>query len=149
MKHFHKWEGITSTIFLVEYVARLVSVTESKKYGDLGPIRGRLQYAATYSALIDIFSTLPFFVELISGWDLPTLTYLRSFRLLRILKTSGFAEATNAVYRVLFYNRQILYVALLICIGLVIVTAVLMYYLRPRDIGGSQGKNGKFRDCFD
>jgi hypothetical protein len=140
--HFHTWEGITSSIFLVEFFARLITVTESKKYGDLGPIRGRLKYCTTYSAVIDIFATFPFFVELVSGWDLPTLTYLRSFRIIRILKTSGFAAATNAVYRVIYYNREILYVAMLICVGLVIFTAVLMYYLRPQDDEYSQGKSG-------
>jgi hypothetical protein len=104
MKLFYKWEGITSTIFLIEYLACLLSETESKKYSALGPIRGQLQYATTYSALLDLFATLPFFLELISGWDLPTLTYLHSFRLLRILRTNGFAEATNVVYRVIYYN---------------------------------------------
>jgi hypothetical protein len=136
----HVWEGVTSTIFLAEYVTRLLVVSEAKKYRDLGWFWGRLQYLATYSALLDFAATIPFFLELSTGWDLPTLTYLRAFRLLRILKTSGFAEATNAVYRVMYYNRQILYVALLIGIGLVIITAVLMYYLRPRGEDHSQGK---------
>jgi len=92
----------------------------------------------TIPALIDLIATMPFFLEFFLGLDLPTLTYLRAFRLLRILKTTGFSEAVKAVYRVIYYNRQILYVALLICIGLVLVTAVLMYYLRPRNAGHSQ-----------
>jgi hypothetical protein len=37
----------------------------------------------------------------------------------------------DAVYRVIYYNRQILYVALLVCCFLVLLTAVLLYYLRP------------------
>jgi hypothetical protein len=103
----YKWEGVTSSIFLMEYLARLFTVTESKKYGDLGPFSGRMRYAATFPAFLDLAATIPFFLELISGWDLPTLTYLRAFRLLRILKTSGFSEATRATYRVIYYNRQV------------------------------------------
>ena len=137
---FDTWEGVTSTIFLIELILRLITVTESTKYGSMGWFWGRLKWCSTSAAMIDIVATLPFFVELISGWDLPTLTYLRSFRLIRILKTSGFTAATNAVYRVIYYNRQILYVAMLICIGLVLFTAVLMYYLRP------QGNNGQYDD---
>ena len=113
-------------------------MTEARKYSEKGPIAGRLRYAVTGPALIDFLATFPFFIELMTGWSLPTLTYLRAFRLLRILKTSGFAAATNAVYRVIYYNRQILQVAMLICVGLVIFTAVLMYYLRPKDPNHSQ-----------
>lgn len=141
LEFFHLWEGITSTIFLIEYITRLIVVTEAKKYRDMGWFFGRARYAITTPALIDFVATFPFFLELATGWDLPTLTYLRSFRLLRILKTSGFAEATNSVYRVIYYNRQILYVALLICIGLVLITSVLMYYLRPQDPSHSQEFN--------
>lgn len=135
---FYVWEGVTSTIFLIEYITRLVVVTEARKYQEQGPIHGRIRYAMTTPALIDFLATFPFFIEMVTGVSLPTLTYLRAFRLLRILKTSGFAEATKAVYRVIYYNRQILYVAMLICVGLVLFTAVLMYYLRPKDPKHSQ-----------
>jgi voltage-gated potassium channel len=130
---FYVWEGATSSVFLLEYIARLVVVTEAEKYHDQGPIWGRISYAKTTPALIDLLATIPFFAELLTAFSLPTLTYLRAFRLLRILKTSGFADATNSVYRVIYYNRQILYVAFLICVFLVLFTALLMYYLRPKD----------------
>ena len=140
MEFFHVWEGVTSSIFLIEYMTRLVVVTESKKYGSMGMLWGRLRYMVTLNAIVDALSTLPFFLELFTGLDLPTLTYLRSFRLLRILKTNGFSEATRAVGRVVYYNSQILYVALLIGIGLILITSVLMYYLRPRDPEDAHGK---------
>jgi hypothetical protein len=38
----------------------------------------------------------------------------------------------NAVGRVLYFNREILHVAALLGMYLVIVTSILMYYLRPR-----------------
>jgi hypothetical protein len=140
MEFFHMWEGVTSSIFLIEYVARLVVVTESRKYGSMGMLRGRLRYMVTLNAIVDAVSTLPYFLEFVTGLDLPTLTFLRSFRLLRILKTSGFSEATRSVGRVIYYNSQILYVALLIGIGLILITSVLMYYLRPRNTEDAQGK---------
>ena len=106
IEQFQWWEGLTSTIFLIEYLARLITVTEAKKYKEKGIIWGRLSYATTFPALIDLAATVPFFLERVFSLDLPTLTYLRAFRLLRILKTSGFAEATKAVNRVIYYNRQ-------------------------------------------
>jgi voltage-gated potassium channel len=130
---FSTWEAVDSWIFLIEYILRVITVTESNKYGQMGPIKGRLRWMITTPALIDLAATFPYFVEKCTNFNLPTLTYLRAFRLLRILKTSGFSEATKSVCRVFYYNAEILYVAAMIGVGLVLFTAVLMYYLRPRD----------------
>jgi len=140
-KLYQDWEAIDSWIFLTEYVVRVIVVTESVKYGSMGPIKGRLAYMRTTSALIDLAATVPYFLEHFTGFDLPTLTYLRSFRLLRILKTQGSSEAVRSVCRVLRYNSEILVVGLWIGMGFVLFTAVLMYYLRPRDEENAQFKS--------
>jgi hypothetical protein len=72
--------------------------------------------------------------EMTTGWDLPTLIFLRVFRLLRILKTQGYVRAIDAVYRVIYYNREILHVALLVCCFLVLLTSVLLYFFRPDNV---------------
>ncbi len=129
---FHAAEGVTSTIFLLEYLARLYTITESKRFGPHGPINGRLFFMIQLSSLVDVLATLPFFLELVTGWELPQLTFLRTFRLLRILKTSGFVHATDAVWRVLYYNRQIMYMSVFVGLFMILTTATLMFYLRPR-----------------
>ena len=111
-KLYKSWEAVDSWIFLTEYVLRLMVVTESAKYGSMGPIKGRIKYMTTVPALIDLAATVPYFLEQFSGYDLPTLTYLRSFRLLRILKTQGFSEAIRSVTRVFRYNSEIIFVGL-------------------------------------
>mmetsp|Transcript_8569 Transcript_8569/g.17800 ORF Transcript_8569/g.17800 Transcript_8569/m.17800 type:complete len:460 (-) Transcript_8569:159-1538(-) len=138
---FSRWEAVTSWIFLAEYVLRLVVVTDSIKYGSMGPIKGRLAYMRTSPALLDALATFPYFLENFTGYDLPTLTYLRSFRLLRILKTQGFSEAIRSVNRVLRYNSEILVCGIWIGMGFVLITAVMMYYLRPRDEDHPQFKS--------
>jgi len=135
------WEATVSCIFLTEYILRLIVVTESVKYGTMGPIQGRLNYMVSFVAVIDLAATLPYFLERFTGFDLPTLTYLRSFRLLRILKTQGFSEAIRSVCRVFRYNSEILVVGLWIGMAFVLFTAVLMYYLRPRDEEHEQFKS--------
>lgn len=138
-KLFYASEGFASCVFLIEYICRLTTTIEKTKYREMGPLAGRLHYASTWGALVDIFATLPFFLEYITGWELPTLTYLRFFRLFRILKTEGYVRALDAVYRVIYFNREILWVAVLLCLFLVLVTAVLLYYLRPlNDADSSQ-----------
>ena len=132
---YHGWflaaEGVTSSIFLAEYVARWITATENIRFRDLGPVWGRLRYMVTFSAIIDAVATAPFFLNILVGWSIPTLTYLRVFRVLRILKTDGYARAFSACYRVVYYNREILSVATLVCCFLVMLTSVLLYYLRP------------------
>mmetsp|Transcript_15636 Transcript_15636/g.29863 ORF Transcript_15636/g.29863 Transcript_15636/m.29863 type:complete len:487 (-) Transcript_15636:26-1486(-) len=125
-------EGITSTIFLLEYIGRVYTVGEKKKYREMGPIRGRLAFMKTFAAVIDLVAALPFFLEIPTGWNLPTLTYLRFLRLFRILKSEDYVKALDAVYRVIYFNRQILYVATLVCLFLVLITSILLYYCRPR-----------------
>ena len=129
---FQAVEGVTSSIFLLEYLARLYTTTESKKYGPHGPVMGRLYSMLQYGSVVDLFATLPFFLELSTGWELPQLTYLRTFRLLRILKANGFVQATDAVWRVLYYNRQIMYMSVFVGLFMILTTSILMFYLRPR-----------------
>ena len=132
---FYQEEGIVSCFFLLEYMIRLCTITESHKYGALGPLKGRLKYMISFHAIIDAFATFPFFLELLTDGNLPTLTYLRFFRLMRILRTDPLGKAIDSLQRVLFYNREILYVAGVMAMGLIMFTAVLMYYLRPRENG--------------
>jgi len=131
-RFFYDTEAATSTIFAIEYIARLIVCTEKRGYGKYGPIRGRWKYMCSSQALVDAFATFPFFVELLSGIPLPRLTYLRVFRVLRITRTQSCSHAMDAVWRVLYFNREILHVACLLGMYLVIITSVLMYYLRPR-----------------
>lgn len=143
---FYQAEAVTSGIFLVEYVCRLMVIPEKRSYRDVPAWKARLWYAVTWTALIDLVACLPFFLEFILGVDLPSLTALRFFRLFRILKTEGSVRAIDAVYRVVYYNREILYVAALICLLLVLFTATLLYYLRPKDRDNQYDQSG---DHFD
>ncbi|KAG7341941.1 ion transport protein [Nitzschia inconspicua] len=131
---FHCLEGVTSSIFLIEYMARLVTITENARYGTLGPIRGRLKWMLTFPAIVDMLATVPFFFNLATDWSIPSLSYTRIFRVLRLLKTDGYRRAFGACYRVIYYNREILYVAVLVCFFLVLLSSVLLYYCRPRNV---------------
>ena len=100
-----------AVIFAFEYIARLVVCTEIRCYGKHGPFNGRLKYMITSQALLDALATFPFFIEILSGYDLPTFTFLRVFRLIRITRSSSSSKAMAAVGRVLYFNSEILSVA--------------------------------------
>lgn len=130
---FQAIEGITASIFLVEYIARVTVSVENKKFGIHGPVLGRIRWMTTFHAIIDILATAPFFIQVLTGHPMPRLTYLRIFRVLRIMKTDSYARAFSACYRVVYFNREILWVAVLICFFLIVTSSVLLYYCRPRD----------------
>ena len=46
----------------------------------------------------------------------------------------------DSLQRVLFYNREILYVAVVMAAGLIMFTAVLMYYLRPQEMDDEENE---------
>uniref|UniRef100_A0A0G4I2Q4 Ion transport domain-containing protein n=1 Tax=Chromera velia CCMP2878 TaxID=1169474 RepID=A0A0G4I2Q4_9ALVE len=125
---FYSMEAVVSSLFLAEYLCRLWVATESRKYRH--PLWGRLRYALSSSALIDLCS-MTFFLEIVLGTALPTTTGLRILRLFRILKTESYAMAAASVHRVVKYNSQIFLVALLMCGALLLLTSTVLYYLRP------------------
>lgn len=82
-------ELITIAVFTVEYVARLYTCDlESPKYQGF---LGRLRYIPTFFSLVDLASTLPFYVDafLLRDTDLAGSAFLRMFRLLRMMRVEG------------------------------------------------------------
>ena len=73
------------------------------------------------------------FVEL--GGELPTLTWLKAFRIFRILKSERYTRAFSSVYRVVWYNSEILGVALFIGLLLMMTTSTLLWYMAPKHDG--------------
>eukprot|EP00466_Bigelowiella_natans_P006171 jgi/Bigna1/56363/estExt_Genewise1Plus.C_960026 len=139
-------EGFMSSLFCLEYITRLYIITESRKYR--APIAGRLAYMCSFAALVDALSFLPFFIEIIFSEELPTLTYLRIFRLMRILKTESYASACASASRVIKYNSEILVVAFLMCAMLLLFTSTILYYLRP-GLGAHTGDGNDFLSIPD
>ena len=70
---------------------------------------------------------------MIGGKGLPTLTWLRLFRLLLILKTQQFAQALSTSFRVIYLNAEILGVAFCTCVILVLFTSTGLYFAAPNN----------------
>eukprot|EP00457_Paulinella_chromatophora_P002240 gb/GEZN01002244.1/.p1 GENE.gb/GEZN01002244.1/~~gb/GEZN01002244.1/.p1 ORF type:complete len:602 (-),score=76.38 gb/GEZN01002244.1/:420-2225(-) len=126
---FIKIEAYTSYLFLIEYIARVYVITESRHYR--GACLGRLRFLVSGSAILDVIAFSPYFIEQIFQADLPNLTGIRVLRIFRILKTSKFSKPLLAAYRVLWFNSEILWVAFMICCLLMLVTSSVMYFLAP------------------
>ena len=94
-KHeFSFWlvEAVSSVIFAVEYILRVITCTESRRYRN-----NRCSYLTTFRAIIDLLSFLPFLVEEAAGYEIPTTSWIRVFRLFRILKTEKYMSVSTSL----------------------------------------------------
>jgi voltage-gated potassium channel len=88
---FARFELVSIVVFTTEYLSRLWSCTSDPAYRH--PLRGRLQFAATPMAAIDLAAILPFYVPMLIPLDLRFIRALRLFRLFRVFKVGRYSES--------------------------------------------------------
>jgi voltage-gated potassium channel len=124
--YFRDFEIFSLIFFTVEYIARIYSIVEKPKYKD--PIKGRLRFAATPLALVDLFSFLPFYLAF-----LPIdLRFLRIFRLMsifRMFKIARYLHALNLFRRVLVERKEQLVLSFLFILFILVIISFVMFYV--------------------
>ena len=89
--YFHIFDLVSVMVFSLEYVLRVWSYSEKHTGPGDSPWQGRKEYVFSPFGLVDFFSTVPFYLQLLfPGADLRV---LRMFRLLRIFKLSRYNSA--------------------------------------------------------
>jgi len=121
---FRLFEIISVIIFSVEYVLRLWACVEDPRYGH--PVKGRLRYAVSPLALVDLMAILPFYLAFIAT-DLRILRILRVFRLLRMVKIARYSQTLQIFGRVLVATRIQLLLTLILMSVLLLLASSLMY----------------------
>ena len=117
---FERFELISVIIFTLEYIGRLWSITLSDDHRR--PLRGRLAFAMTPMAVIDLMAILPFFLQFfLPGLDLRFVRMLRLFRLVRIFKLGRYSESMMTMFNVVKRRQE----ELVLSIAVVFVTIVL------------------------
>jgi hypothetical protein len=82
-------ELCTILVFTVEYILRLyVCDLEDPKYQG---VMGRLRYIPTFFSMVDLVSTVPFYVDafVLTNTELGSSAFLRMFRLFRMMRAEG------------------------------------------------------------
>jgi voltage-gated potassium channel len=122
---FHAFEVVTVVVFSVEYLLRLWSCVESPRFS--ARVVGRLRYAASPLAVIDLLAILPFYLPFVHG-DWVFLRGVRFFRLFRALKLGRYSTAFRLLGNVVHARRAELVVTVFIILGLTVLSATGMYY---------------------
>ena len=92
----------TVLVFSVEYGLRLwVCDLESDQYQG---IVGRLSYIPTFFSLVDLASTLPFYIDsfVLRDQDIAASSFVRMFRLLRMMRVEGRYDTVRHFYCSIF-----------------------------------------------
>lgn len=122
---FLAFETLSVAIFTVEYVGRVWSCVESPAYQR--PVRGRLRFAATPLALIDLLAVLPSLLPFL-GLDLRILRGMRLFRLFRILKITRYSRSLRMMGRAFRRSSEELVITLSVAGLAVLIASSIMYY---------------------
>ena len=122
---FQSLEIVSVTIFTVEYLLRLWIAPLSPRYAK--PVAGRIRYAFSLMALIDLLAILPTFLPMIFPLDLRVLRFLRTFRLFRLFKLSRYVESLNTLDDVIRSKKEELTVTVVMILMLLLFSSSLMY----------------------
>lgn len=121
---FFCFEAFSVTVFVAEYLLRLWSCTANPQYSQ--PVSGRVRFALTPLAIIDLFAILPTLI-LWAGVDLRFLRILRLSRMLRLAKLGRYTNALQTMGLVIRNKREELVLALMLMLMILILASSLMY----------------------
>lgn len=124
---FKTFELVSVLIFTVEYILRLLICTNNPDYRR--PVLGRLRYALTFMALVDLTAILPFYLPMVMALDLRIVRAIRLLRLFRIFKLGRYSESMKTLIRVLKAKKEELYITAFVVLILLITASSLMYYV--------------------
>lgn len=117
---------ISFTVFSVEYLLRLWVCTCNPAFQN--PVTGRLRYAATPLAIVDLLAIAPFYLPFLIPIDLRVLRVLRLFRIIRILKLGRYSRAIRMFGHVIEEKKEQLIISLAILLFAIVIASSLMYY---------------------
>ena len=121
---FHSIEVVAATIFSVEYLLRLWVAPLDPRYAGRF---GRLRYAFSLMAIIDLVAILPVFLPMFFSMDLLVVRFLRVLRLFRLFKMSRYVESLTTLDDIIKAKREELLVTLAMIAILLLFASSLMY----------------------
>ena len=129
---FYVFDTFSVIVFSVEYVLRVWSYGRKHLGTEPGLAwRGRKEYLFSIYGLVDFFSTVPFYLQLLfPGADLRV---LRMFRLLRIFKLSRYNSAMDDMFEAIKSERDSFSSAMFLLFISCLLFSSLIYIIEGHD----------------
>lgn len=118
------FEIFSLAVFVTEYLLRVWSCPVDSRYRH--PLTGRVRFALTPMALIDLLAVLPSLLVW-TGVDLRFLRVIRMARLIRLGKLGRYSSALQFMWLAVRSRRDELLMALMLMAMILVVAASLMY----------------------
>ncbi|MCX6698206.1 MAG: ion transporter [Methanoregula sp.] len=135
--YFHIFDLFTLIVFTIEYVLRVWCCVKNPLYSS--PVKGRLRYALSPLALIDLISIAPFYLPLIFPIELRMLRLLRLLRVFRVLKLGRYSNAFETFVDVLKSKKEELVITVIMVIIVLILSSSALYAIereaQPNEFG--------------
>jgi voltage-gated potassium channel len=110
--------------FTAEYLLRLWSAPDFTPYADRTPLRARLAFMVSGSAIIDFLTILPFYLSLVMRTDLRVFVLLR---LLRFFKLARYSAGIRTLVAVMEAERKALVATSILLFGAVLFSATAIH----------------------
>jgi len=123
--YFHIFDLFTLIVFTIEYVLRIWCCVKNPLYSS--PVKGRLRYALSPLALIDLISIAPFYLPLIFPIELRMLRLLRLLRVFRVLKLGRYSNAFETFVDVLKSKKEELVITVIMVVIVLILSSSALY----------------------
>jgi voltage-gated potassium channel len=113
-------EYLTVGLFTIEYFLRLWCAPEHTPYSDLTPMRARLAFIVSGSAIVDLLTILPVYISFFFAADLRVFIMLR---LLRFFKLARYSAGIRTLLAVMEAERKALVATGILLFGAVLFSA--------------------------
>jgi len=131
--YFYTIELFSLAIFTFEYGFRLWTCNINERFQD--PVKGRLKYAITFYAFIDLLAILPTYISIISvtvfaaaiSFNLLFLRAFRLFRVFRVFKLGRYHDSFHTIKTVLSKKKGELFVAVFLGMIVLVVMSSVMF----------------------
>lgn len=123
---FQIFSEVSIIVFTIEYILRIWSCDVDERYSR--PILGRIKYALTPMALIDLMVILPFYLVYLT----PDHKFIRSLRVLwtfRLLKVSRYSKSLNTIMDVIRSQKDELVMSFSAIIFFMVLSSTVVYFL--------------------
>ncbi len=120
----------TVMVFSIEYALRVWVCVLDPRYSS--PVTGRLRYAVSPLALVDLIAITPFYLPLFVPIEFRMLRLLRLLRIFRVLKLGRYSSAFDTFADVLKSKKEELIITLIMAI-IILVLASSALYVVERD----------------
>ena len=129
--YFYVFDLFSVAVFSLEYVLRVWSCGEKYPHTEGSAWRGRKEYVFSVYGMVDFFSTIPFYLQLLfPGADLRV---LRMFRLLRIFKLSRYNSAMDDMFEAIKSEKDSFSSALFLLLISCLLFSSLIYIIEGHD----------------